>query len=220
MDLTAAIREHGLLAVGTLTLLESMGLPAPGESAVIAAAIYAAQTHQIGIGPLIAAAASGAIVGDNIGYLIGRKLGYRLLARLGPPIGLTEARLRLGRYLFQRYGGSVVFFGRFVAIVRTVAALLAGANYMEWKRFLFYNALGGIAWTALYGGGAYLLGREARQLETPVALGFGAAAIIAAILLIWLTRKRAHSLQEAADRAFPPDSGSEPPPKAYRARPD
>lgn len=214
MDLTALIREHGLLAIGTLTLLESMGLPAPGESAVIAAAIYAAQTDQIGIGALIAAAAAGAIAGDNIGYLIGRGLGYRLLARWGRHVGLTEARIRLGRYLFQRYGGRIVFFGRFVAFLRTVAALFAGANDMEWKRFLLYNALGGIAWTTLYGGGAYLLGREARRLETPVALGFGVVALVAAGVLIWLTRKHARSLQAEADRAIQAGGVSQPPPNA------
>ncbi|MEI9986191.1 MAG: DedA family protein [Aliidongia sp.] len=155
--MTELIHEHGVLAIGVLTTLESMGVPAPGESAIIAAALYAAETHQIGILPLIAAAACGAILGDNIGYVIGRQIGYRLIARFGQHIGLTPRRLKLGRYLFERYGSKVVFFGRFVAILRTFTALLAGANHMHWKRFVLYNALGGITWATLYGGGAYLL---------------------------------------------------------------
>jgi membrane protein DedA with SNARE-associated domain len=204
-ELTDLIREHGLLAIGVLTTLESMGVPAPGESAVIAAALYAAETHQIGILPLIGAAAFGAILGDNIGYVVGRQIGYRLIAKFGRHVGLTERRIRLGRYLFECYGSKVVFFGRFVAILRTFTALLAGANHMDWRRFALYNALGGILWATLYGGGAYLLGRQVKRLELPVAIGFGVVALVVAGVLIHLTRKHGERLQEEADRAYPDD---------------
>jgi len=93
---------------------------------------------------VIAAAASGAILGDNLGFWIGREGGYRLLRRYGRYIRLEERRLKLGQYLFMRHGGKVVFFGRFVAVLRAWAAFLAGTNRMRWPRFLLFNAAGGI----------------------------------------------------------------------------
>lgn len=197
------IREHGVLAVGGITLIESMGIPAPGESAVIAAALYAATTHEFGIVPLVASAAAGAIIGDNIGYLIGRRFGFRLLRRYGAKIGLTAPRIKLGRYLFQRYGGKVVFFGRFVAVLRTFTALLAGANRMDWRRFLPANALGGVFWASLYGFGAYALGREVRALEGPLAVGFAAVAVGAIGASIFLLRRHEARLLQEAERAIP-----------------
>ncbi len=137
------LREYGAGLVGVTVGLEAMGLPLPGESMVIGAAIYCATTHQLSIVTVLAAAAAGAVLGDNAGYLIGRSIGFRVLARYGRRIGLSEDRLLLGRHLFRRYGGSVVFVGRFVAVLRTFVALLAGANRMGWGRFLLWNAAGG-----------------------------------------------------------------------------
>ena len=110
---------------------------------MIAAAIYAATTHRLNIFALVPVAALGAICGDQIGYFIGRWIGYRVLRRLGRRVGLSEERLELGRFLFRKYGGRVVFLGRFVAVLRTFVALLAGANRMPWHSFLLWNALGG-----------------------------------------------------------------------------
>ncbi|MGB8842896.1 MAG: DedA family protein [Aliidongia sp.] len=112
-------------------MFESIGLPLPGETALVATALYAGSTHQFGIFPVIGVAASAAIVGDNIGYLLGRSVGRRLIVRYGRYVYLTETRLKLGQYLFQRHGGKIVFFGRFVAFLRTFAALLAGVNRMR-----------------------------------------------------------------------------------------
>jgi membrane protein DedA with SNARE-associated domain len=197
------IREHGVVTVGALTLIESMGVPAPGESAVIAAALYAATTHEFGIVPLVAAAAAGAIMGDNIGYLIGRTLGFPLLRKYGIKIGLTEPRIRLGRYLFQRFGSKVVFFGRFIAILRTFTSLLAGAVRMDWLRFLVANALGGTFWASLYGFGAYALGHEIRRFEAPLAIGLGLGALLAIGISIYLLRKHEARLSKEAEAAFP-----------------
>ncbi len=97
-------------------------------------------------------------MGDNFGYLIGRWAGIPLLRGIGTHVGLTDRRLDLSRYLFKTQGGKVVFVGRFIAILRTFVALFAGANHMEWKTFLLWNAVGGVVWATLYGGGAYLLG--------------------------------------------------------------
>ena len=205
------IRDHGVIVVGGITMLESMGVPAPGGSAVIAAALYAAATHQIGIVPLVAAATVGAILGDNAGYVIGRSFGLRLLRRYGRRVGLSDARIKLGRYLFQRHGSKVVFFGRFIAVLRTFTALLAGANQMDWRRFLLANSLGGLCWASLYGFGAYLLGHEIHRLETPLAIGLGVVAAIAIAAVIFFLRRHEGRLQREAERAFPGEGILEPP---------
>jgi membrane protein DedA with SNARE-associated domain len=179
--LQTLLQDYGYAAVGLGVLLESTGLPLPGESLMITAAIYAATTHKLSIFVLVPVAALGAICGDQIGYFIGRSIGFRALARFGRKIGLTDERLELGRFLFKKYGGRVVFFGRFVAILRTFVALLGGANRMPWHSFLLWNALGGIGWTTLYGFGAYALGDAAKNLSGPVGIGLGVAG---AILLI------------------------------------
>jgi len=197
------IREHGVIAIGGITMIEAMGIPAPGESAVIAAALYAATTHEFGIVPLVASAAAGAIMGDNIGYLIGRSFGFALLHRYGGKVGLTPKRIKLGRYLFQRYGSRVVFLGRFVAVLRTFTALLAGAIRMDWKQFLLANSLGGVFWAALYGFGAYALGHEMHALEGPMAITFGTAAVCIIGSAILLLHRHEARLQLEAERAIP-----------------
>src|SRR6476660_587181 len=135
-----------------------MGLPLPGESALVLAALYASR-HDHNIAGVVAAAATGAVLGDNIGYWIGREFGYRLLLRYGGAIGLSVSKIKLGQYLFLRHGGKVVFFGRFVAVLRALAAFLAGVNRMDWGRFLLANSAGGILWASVVGFGAYALGR-------------------------------------------------------------
>jgi membrane protein DedA with SNARE-associated domain len=185
--LESLIQGYGYPAIFLCIMLESIGLPLPGESLMIAAALYAASTHRLDIFIVVPLAAGGAICGDQIGYVIGRWIGYRLLARWGRKIGLTDERLELGRFLFRKYGGVVVFFGRFVAFLRTFAAVLAGANRMPWHSFLLWNALGGIFWTALYGFGAYGLGDAAKRVSGPVGVGLavtGGIVLLAAIIFI------------------------------------
>lgn len=155
-----------------------MGVPLPGESLLIGTALYCAATHKLSITWVIIVAVIGAIMGDNFGYLIGRSIGFRALSRWGRHIGLTEDRLTLGRYLFRRHGGKVVFFGRFIAILRTFAALLAGANRMPWHVFLVYNALGGIGWAGGYSLSAYLLGKQMEKISGPLGLFLGIVAVV------------------------------------------
>ena len=116
------LTKYGSFAVAGVVCLESMGLPLPGEAILIAAAIYAGKTGGLNIVEVIAATAAGAIVGDNIGYWIGREIGFPVLLRYGRYIGLTEPRIKLGQYLFMQHGGKIVFFGRFVALLRALAA--------------------------------------------------------------------------------------------------
>jgi membrane protein DedA with SNARE-associated domain len=110
-DLKALISVYGYGAVGVIVGLESMGLPLPGETVLVIAALYAGTHPDLSIWGVVAAAATGAILGDNVGFWLGREFGYRLVLRYGRYVGLSEARIKLGQYLFQRHGGKVVFFG-------------------------------------------------------------------------------------------------------------
>ena len=121
-ELDLLLTTYGYWAVLLLVALESTGIPVPGESVLLAAAVYAGTTHRLQIALVIVAAAAGAVIGDNLGYLAGREGGSRLLGRWGRYVGLDERKLRLGRYLFEKHGGKAVFFGRFVAILRVWAA--------------------------------------------------------------------------------------------------
>ncbi len=197
------IATHGYWVVGAVVALESMGVPAPGETALVTAAIFAGTTHRLSIAAVIAAAAVGAIAGDNAGYWIGRRVGYALVVRYGRFVRIDDARIRLGRFIFAKYGGEVVFFGRFVAVLRALAALFAGLNRMPWWQFLFFNATGGIAWATAYGLGAFFLGERLERLRGSMAAAgvLGAAAACAAAY--WWMRHHQGELQNRADRAFP-----------------
>src|SRR2546425_12903836 len=137
--LTHLLTTYGYWAVLLFVAIESIGIPFPGETMLLVAAIYAGMTHLLSIPLVIVAAASGAILGDNLGFWVGREGGYRLLRRYGKYIRLDERTLKLGQYLFLRYGAKVVFFGRLVAVLRAWAAFLAGTNRMSWSRFLPAN---------------------------------------------------------------------------------
>jgi membrane protein DedA with SNARE-associated domain len=197
------ISTYGCWAVALIVTLESMGVPLPGETTVIAMAIYAAKTGQTNIAAVIGAAAAGAILGDNIGYWIGWKFGYPLVVRYGRYIRLTEPRLKLGQYLFLRYGGRIVFLGRFVAEIRTFGALLAGINCMDWGRFLVANAAGGIVWATVYGLGGYLVGDRVPHLLGPVGIALFAAVVVAAVAMFVFLRRNEGRLQAEAEKALP-----------------
>jgi membrane protein DedA with SNARE-associated domain len=202
-DAPQLLHSYGYWAVAGVVGLESIGLPLPGEATLIAAAVLAGTRHDLDIGLVIAAATVGAIIGDNIGFWIGRGFGYRLLLRFGRYLRLTERRIKLGQYLFQRYGGAVVCLGRFVAVLRALAAFLAGVNRMEWRRFLFFNALGAVLWAGIYGTGAYYLGREMSRLAKPVGIVLIVLAL--AVIVAWLIFLRSHEaeLEAKAEKALP-----------------
>jgi membrane protein DedA with SNARE-associated domain len=197
------IHTYGLWVLFSAVMLESTGIPMPGETTVVTAAIYAGSTHQISVTSVVFVAAAAAIIGDNIGYLIGRSIGVRLLARYGKYVRLNETRLKVGQYLFLRHGGKIVFFGRFVALLRTYAAVLAGANRMKWPHFLVMNALGGICWATLFGGGAYLFGEEVKRVAGPVSLLLLVSAIGLVAASIAFFRHHEKDLEQRAEAAFP-----------------
>ena len=202
-ELDHLLSAYGYWAVMLFVGVESIGIPWPGESMLLAAAIYAGTTHELDIALVIGAASCGAVLGDNIGYWIGRKLGYALLLRFHERIGLDERKLKLGQYLFLRHGGKVVFFGRFVAVLRAFAALLAGINRMEWGRFLAFNCAGGVLWASVYGVAGYLLGKEVHRIAGPVGI---AILVVVAILLVsgFIALRRGEArFEDAAERALP-----------------
>lgn len=187
------IIQHGYLAVFLVVTLESAGAPLPGETVLLLAAAYAGATGNLDIVWIIVAASSGAIIGDNVGYWIGRTFGARLLARYGAFIHLPESRLRLGQHLFERHGGKIVFFGRFVAFLRVLAALLAGVNKYDWGKFLFFNATGGVIWAAIMGAGAYFFGDAMERVSGPIgviALFLVIGGVITAIILMRRQEKK------------------------------
>ena len=186
-----------------VVMLESMAIPMPGETALVTAALYAGSTHQIGIASVVLVAAMAAIVGDNIGYLIGRSIGIRLVVRYGGYVRLNEPRLKVGQYLFLRHGGEIVFFGRFVAFLRAFAALLAGVNRMSWHHFLIMNALGGICWAALFGGGAYLFGEQMKRVAGPVSFLLLVAALGLVAAGIFFFRHHEKELEQRVEAAIP-----------------
>src|SRR4051794_36149679 len=200
-DLPGLIAAYGYGLI--LVMLESLGLPLPGEAALITASIYAGATHDLTLTGIIAAAVAGAVIGDNIGFWIGDKVGYPLLIRFGPRLGLTPGKIKLGQYLFMRHGGTVVFFGRFVAVLRVLAAFLAGANRMPWLRFFAFNVAGGIVWATLYACAAYALGTRVHAVAGPVGL---ASLLLAISFLVWLfgfMRRHEARLEQEAERAIP-----------------
>jgi membrane protein DedA with SNARE-associated domain len=202
-NLIHLLTTSGYWAVLIFIAIESTGIPFPGETMLLIAAIYAGTTHRLAIILVIVAAASGAILGDNLGFLLGRAGGYRLLRRYGPYILLDERKLKLGQYLFMKHGGKVVFFGRFVAVLRAWAAFLAGTNRMQWPGFLLFNALGGIIWATLFGLGGYFLGNNIHRLTGSVAIISILLATLVLIAFLIFVRRNEHRLQEEAERALP-----------------
>ncbi len=200
LDLLAT---YGYLAVFFFIAIESTGIPFPGETMLITAAIYAGHTHRLNIVLVIAAAAAGAIIGDNLGYAVGHWAGYRLLRRYGRYIRLHEKRLKLGQYLFLQHGGKIVFFGRFASILRTYAAFLAGTNRMPWWRFLVFNAAGGIVWATVFGTGAYVLGTQIHNLSRTATIVGGTLAVVGIVAFIIFLRRNEARLMAEADRALP-----------------
>jgi membrane protein DedA with SNARE-associated domain len=165
----------GYVAVAVFVGVEASGVPMPGEAALIAAAVLASQ-GKLSIELVIAIAAVSAIVGDNIGFLLGRRYGRRLLERPGRTKVRRQVALARGEQLFDRHGAKAVFLGRWIALLRIWAAWLAGIAGMRWRSFLLWNALGGIGWALFFGLLGYWGGEATAHLVA--RLGVGAAIAI------------------------------------------
>jgi membrane protein DedA with SNARE-associated domain len=197
-DLQHLLVTYGYWEVFLIIAIESMGLPLPGEMTLMAASIYAGTSHHLSIAVVILAAIAGAIVGDNAGYFVGRKGGTRLLHRFGRYVRLDEPKLRLAQHLFDRHGGKMVFFGRFLPILRIWAGFLAGAHAMPWRRFLAFNASGGIVWATVMGLAAYTFGHTAARVGGIAGFVLAAVAVVIMIgMMIGLQRSEQRFQREA-----------------------
>ncbi|MEV6410774.1 DedA family protein [Kribbella sp. NPDC051718] len=197
---TGGVAILAYLVVGLVIGVESMGVPLPGETTLIAAALLASQ-HDLNIVFVIAAAAAGAIIGDSIGYFIGRKAGRGLFERLGRRFHhFSEERIVKAEKYFHKYGVWTVFFGRFVALLRIFAGPMAGMLRMHYPRFLAANAAGGIAWSTTIGVVAYKIGDNADKIFGEVSVWalvvIGAALVVA--YAVYKIRKRRNSVHPAS----------------------
>jgi membrane protein DedA with SNARE-associated domain len=182
----------GYPMVGVFVAIESSGIPFPGETMLITAAVYAGSGGHLSIEGVIVAAAVGAFVGDNLGYAAGRFGGRPLVIRFGRYVRLKPKHLDRAERFFARYGDKTVFFGRFVAVLRAWSALLAGTNRMPWPRFLLFNAAGGIVWATVYGLLGYTLGHNLPLLDRVLhVLGVGGIALAVLVIVgVWLVWRR------------------------------
>jgi membrane protein DedA with SNARE-associated domain len=179
------IQHHGLPLLFLVVMLESFGIPLPGETALVLFGVLASKGNY-DVAAVIAVAAAAAIVGDNLGYwVIGRLGGRALFERARWLQRWSDAVIPRAERIMERHGGKTVFFGRFVAILRFTAAWVAGLGKMPWWRFLFWNAAGGIAWAALVGLVAYYGGKAAADAIQRYG-AFAAAGLVALLLLGWL----------------------------------
>lgn len=183
MDLTDIVAAYGIWLVAGFIALETIGAPLPAEAALMAAAVYAATTHKLDISWLIAAGILAAILGNIAGFWIGRRYGYRLLTRYGARVGLTEARIRIGQWLFLRYGGRFVFVARFLPFLRNMVAVLAGANRMPPVRFYLASTTAAVCWVLLYGLACYAFGGAFAATASPVIIALGVLALAIIIAL-------------------------------------
>ena len=202
-QIAAVIESYGYFAVAAIVGVESLGVPIPGEATLIAAAVYAGTTQRLDIAGVIASAILGTIVGDNVGYWVGRRVGQPWLARHGHRVHLTPTRLKIGRYLFDRHGGKVVLLGRFVTVLRSTAALLAGVNRMDWRRFAACNVAGGVAWATAYGSAAYAIGEAVTSVLAPVGLVLFALAAASMVGGLVYARRQESVLGARAEAAYP-----------------
>ena len=190
--MSSLVHHYGLIALFLVVMLESGGIPLPGETALVAAAIFASQ-GKLNIVEVIAVAAAAAIIGDNLGYWAGRTGGRKMLQRYGPLRRWSERVLPWSERFFERHGSKTIFLARFFSVLRVTAAWLAGISRMHWWTFFLWNAAGGICWAVLVGLVAYYVGHAAADAISHYGLLGGAAVVVLLALVlgaIHLWRKR------------------------------
>jgi membrane protein DedA with SNARE-associated domain len=189
---TGFVRDYGLIIVFVAIALETSGVPLPGETALVAAAILASRGH-FSIWAVIVVASLAAIIGDNVGYWLGRRLGRGFLQRYGPVRRFSERVLPPTERFFRRHGGKAIFLARWFSGFRVAGAWVAGFAHMEWWRFFVWNALGGVAWAVTVGLTAYYTGHAAADAISRYGLIGGAviaALVVLALVAVHLWRRR------------------------------
>jgi membrane protein DedA with SNARE-associated domain len=181
MGWTHFISGYGIWVVAAFIALESVGLPLPAEAALMAAAFFAAKAHGLDIHSLISAGIAAAIIGEVVGFWIGRRFGYGLLMRHGYRFGLTQERIRIGQWLFARYGAVFVFIARFLPFLRNIAAVMAGTNCMPTATFYMASAAAAASWVMGYGLAAYCLGEAFMNSASPAVVS---VAVVTSIIIL------------------------------------
>ena len=178
------VRAYGVVAVTVILALEALGAPLPGETLLIFASVLAGH-GDLSLPALLASAWVGSVLGDNIGYWIGRRFGRAAVLRYGARIGLTAPRFDAVEGVFARYGAATVIFARFVNILRQLNGIVAGILGMEWRRFLLCNALGAALWVALWVLGSFYLGEHISAITRMAHhVGIAAGVAVAVALLM------------------------------------
>ena len=197
-SLEPLLDNYGYLAVAGLVFVEDFGVPVPGETILIAAAVYAG-AGRFNIAVVCGLGFLAAVLGDNLGYLIGRKLGRAAVLRYGRYVLLTAARLDKAEAFFARHGGKVVTIARFVSGLRQANGIIAGLTRMHWLRFLAFNALGAALWVGAWCAAGYLAGSQIQTLyDTTTRYGLYALAVLLVVGAALLVRKRLNNRQPAA----------------------
>lgn len=197
------IHAYGLLVVAGVIGLEGVGIPVPGETALIVASVIAGSKHELNIVAVILVAAGASIVGRIIGYAIGRNFGYWLLLRYGGYVRITEARIKLGQYLFLRHGGKIIIVAQFIPVLRTLAGILAGANRMPHHTFMLTNVVGASTWATFFGVAAYFLGKQVERLAGSAVVICAVILLIGVVLATIFVRGHEAQLAAKAERALP-----------------
>lgn len=192
--LTRLLESYTYPVLLLLVLLESLGIPLPGEIALVTAAAYAS-SGKISIAIVIVLAAVGAIIGGILGYWIGIKGGLPLVARYGGYVGVRKSHVDRTHAFFERNGAKTILFGRFIAILRTWAAVVAGAAAMSFTKFVTYNTIGSIVWAIVFGFLGYYFGRDLPLLEKYIShASFGVLVLGAVGIAVFLLVKRRRSI--------------------------
>ena len=203
MEWAPFISAYGVWLVAAFIALESIGAPLPAEAALMAAAVYAATSHDIDIRWLLVIGSLAAIAGNLAGYWIGRRFGYRLLTRYGHRVGLTEGRIKIGQWLFLRYGGRFVFVARFLPFLRNMAAVLAGAHRMTPARFFLASSAAAVVWVLCFGLAAYAFGDAFAHAASPATIGLAAVAVLIIVMLPVLILRWEKRLLAQAEHSLP-----------------
>jgi membrane protein DedA with SNARE-associated domain len=203
MNTNHLISTYGYWAVFVFVAAESLGVPIPGETVLIVAGAYAGQTHRLSPWVIFVVAMAAALVGNMAGYLIGFKGGFALATRYGSKIRLDERKLKVGRYVLDRQGGKVVFFGRFISILRTYIAFLAGTVRMDWRKFAGATAAAAVVWAAVYTALAYEAAKALKRLSGVVDLAVAGVAVVVVVAVVLMTRRQLKVLGDKAEAAYP-----------------
>jgi membrane protein DedA with SNARE-associated domain len=197
-------------ALPALIGLESMGIPSPGETALVAAAVLASQGH-LKIWLVIVIAAASAIVGDNVGYLLGRHLGRDVLESHGPFQTRRRRLITLGDRYFKKHGAKTVFIGRWIALIRFATAWLAGINHMRFRTFFAWNAAGGITWAITYGLVGYYGGNAVAHILERVGIIAAVVLVVAVVVGLVVVKLRERRAEHRLDAELRADAAGDSP---------